>query len=194
MDDMGTPAGVRPARFWTIVQHVSMAALTLATDVSFNPDALDAEAQKAKVMTAYEMLERSHEESNALTKGIQKNMETLVATLQKRQSRIPNPQLEELAGTSNRTRVAPEEMISNYQAARELDGLSFVEGDKTRSNNPSATGAGIQRSRYLDEPIGDQENLDQLRSEFLAAAPDLDSSQWTSLLDDMDLNFKPDVY
>ncbi|KIX01087.1 uncharacterized protein Z518_10153 [Rhinocladiella mackenziei CBS 650.93] len=190
MDDMAPLAGVRPARFWVIMHHVFMAALTLATDVSFNPDAPEAEAQKAKVMVAYQMLERSREESSALMEGIQKNMQILIATLQKRRTQMPSPQLEELRGTRNGTQVAPEDMVSNYQASREPDSLPLVESDKTGLNNPIPAGAGTQRSRYLDGAIGDQENLDQLQSEFLAAASDLDSFQWTSVLDDTDLSFR----
>ncbi|KAE8418036.1 hypothetical protein BDV36DRAFT_283328 [Aspergillus pseudocaelatus] len=78
MDDAGARIGLKPGRFWTANQHCFLAALILATDVSFNPDAPDAEARKAKVLSAYETLEKSKEESSILVETIQKNMQTLI--------------------------------------------------------------------------------------------------------------------
>ncbi|KAJ5384612.1 hypothetical protein N7517_002523 [Penicillium concentricum] len=58
-------AGGYPARFWTVVQHIFLTALVLATDVLFNPNALDSEARKAKVLAAYKTLEKSKGESGS---------------------------------------------------------------------------------------------------------------------------------
>ncbi|KAJ9647676.1 hypothetical protein H2204_000306 [Knufia peltigerae] len=188
MDDLIPLAGIRPARLWTVMQHVSMAALTLATDVSFNPDSADAEAQKAKVMAAYQTLEKSREESSALMQGIQKNMQTLLATLQtQRTQRLIGP-LQTPANGGAAT-------VGDVRTRRDSPALAqFIEfpwndgltGDKTLTSNKVQT----QRcGRYLGEGLPAEEDMDELWSEFLAAVPDLAPFQWTSLLDDMDFDF-----
>ncbi|KAE8343570.1 hypothetical protein BDV24DRAFT_172593 [Aspergillus arachidicola] len=146
MDDAGARIGLKPGRFWTTNQHAFLAALILATDVSFNPDAPDAEARKAKVLAAYETLEKSMEESSILVETIQKNMQTLMSTLHRQLPRL-------LAGG------APQ----NNDNSRGLQNTSM--------------------------PRRQEEDWDQLWSDFLAVAPELDIPQWNSLLDDMDFNF-----
>ncbi|KAI9933619.1 hypothetical protein AWENTII_002312 [Aspergillus wentii] len=160
MDDASAKVGIKPTRFWVVTQHVFLAALILATDVSFNPDAVDAEARKEKVLSAYRILERSKEESSVLMEGIQRNMQTLMMTLQKQRAQIDLQSGEPAAG----------EMASNDDS--EL--LSAM-------NRPS--------DAFIDTDLGDWDNM---WSEFLAVAPELDAPQWNSLLDDMDFNL-PDV-
>lgn len=76
VDEIDSTVGLKLARFWTVMHHVFIAALVLAMDVSFNPRAPDAEARKAKVLAAYQTLEKPQQESNCLMEGIQKNLQT----------------------------------------------------------------------------------------------------------------------
>ncbi|KIW17062.1 hypothetical protein PV08_04253 [Exophiala spinifera] len=188
MDDLIPLAGIRPGRLWTVMQHVFMAALTLATDVSFIPDSPDAEAQKAKVMVAYQTLEKSREESSALMQGIQKNMQTLLATLQTQRTRRaiePRKQLSIVRKESN----ANTRLGTHFQVLAQSDEFPWnndTTGDTSLTLNASET----QRNwTYLDEGQSAEEDMDELWSDFLAAIPDLAPFQWTSLLDDVDFNF-----
>ena len=182
MDDEGALAEFKPARFWVVMQHVFMAALTLATDVSFNPGFPEAEARKAKVMAAYQTLDRSRQESSTLMEGVQKNMQTLVATLPKQRTKTSRSQLENFPGISTGESVIPEDIVWSHQVSRDLGEPHIVEEDAIGLLHPSSNGP------------GDESDLDQLWSNFVNAAPNLDPLQWTCLLDDVDLSFEPDIY
>ncbi|KAB8260928.1 hypothetical protein BDV32DRAFT_158597 [Aspergillus pseudonomiae] len=157
MDDAGARIGLKPGRFWTTNQHAFLAALILATDVSFKPEAPDAEAHKAKVLAAYETLEKSKEESSILVETIQRNMQTLMSTL--------NKQRPQLLGS-------------------QPGGPTGIE-----SEEPTLVGD-VAPCRNVPHEAGIQEEVwDQLWSDFLAVAPELEIPQWNSLLDDMDFNF-----
>ncbi|KAJ5468226.1 hypothetical protein N7475_005978 [Penicillium sp. IBT 31633x] len=175
MDDIDPEAGWYPARFWRVMQHVFLAALTLATDVSFNPDAPDAEARKAKVLAAYKTLEKSKEDSGSLVEGVQKNMQTLLSTLQKQGG--------SLAGSKARP-VAPRDTGLNGALISGPNELSMT----NQVDNSSDTQAGLIMSGALTDGIG-EDGWQQLWSEFVAVAPDLDVPQWNSLLDDVDFGW-----
>ena len=148
------PIGLRPSRFWVIVQHVALAALTLATDVSFDGTAPDAEARKAKVLAAYEALERSTEEPCEFRDVIKSNLRTLMSTLNK----------------GREVDISQSQMVMNDSSAcSNVDSVHTATGDQTGGSAPW------------------DENWDQLWSEFLAVAPDLDFSQWDQLLDGADM-------
>ncbi|KAL4964025.1 Zn(II)2Cys6 transcription factor [Aspergillus stella-maris] len=163
MDETQTRVGFTPARFWIVAQHVFLAALTLATDVSFDGNALDAEIRRQKVLAAYETLEKSTEESCGFRETIQKNLRTLMATLNRE--------------------------------GREVDALN-TNGPANLSQGHSIPLKGLsERTNMAGAPDGEglsdgsapwEENWDQLWSEFLAVAPDLDFSQWDKLLDGTD--------
>lgn len=175
MDDIDPEAGWYPARFWRVMQHVFLAALTLATDVSFNPDAPDAEARKAKVLAAYKTLEKSKEDAGSLVEGVQKNMQTLLSTLQKQGG--------SLAGSKERP-VAPRDTGLNGALISGSDELSMT----NQVGNSLDTQVGLSMSGALTDDIG-EEGWQQLWSEFVAVAPDLDVPQWNSLLDDVDFGW-----
>lgn len=147
------PVGLRPSRFWVTVQHVALAALTLATDVSFDGAAPDAEVRKTKVLAAYETLERSTEEPCEFREAIKNNLRTLMSTLNKGQ-----------LADGNQSQL----MVNDSLALPTTDSIYATTGDQTGGSAPW------------------DENWDQLWSEFLAVAPDLDFSQWDQLLDGPD--------
>lgn len=200
MDDVCGKEGIQPARSWIAMEHVFLAALTLAADVSFNPNAPNAEARKAKVLAAYQTLERSREESTALMERIQRNMQALMSTLQKQQSQMPGSHPKESTGMGNESYIAPGETVSNGQSSRELDNLFMVDGDERSVNmkgplsaNLSSAGYGAQESSFLNDGGAEEQNWDQLWSEFLGVTPEFDDAQWSSLLDDMDFSFQQDI-
>ena len=164
MDEQRENSAFRPERFWVVMQHVFMASLTLATDVSFNPDAPDAEARKEKVMSAYRILERSKGESSVLVQGLQRNMQTLMETLRSKPS--SSAKLPRRPDDTAETRTEP---ANFYQQSLP----SFPVQDGTHSGEWDLESTG----------------MDQTLSEFLAVVPDLDVNQWMSLLGDTDVQF-----
>ncbi|KAJ3546194.1 hypothetical protein NM208_g2123 [Fusarium decemcellulare] len=160
MDEASAFSSFRPERYWVILQHVTMAALTLATDVSFNPDAPDAEARKEKVLAAYGTLERSKNLSNGSLEGIEKNMQNLMATLQNQ------PEKSTLEGASS-------------SIASQMSNVGTVPDQEFTPKFSDVA---------MSEPVGG-EYSHQLWSDFLAAVPALEDVQWTSLLQDLDLDF-----
>ncbi|KAJ5340479.1 hypothetical protein N7541_009603 [Penicillium brevicompactum] len=179
MDEIGPEAGGYPARLWRVVQHVFFAALILATDVSFNPDAPDADIHKAKVLAAYQTLERSKEESGTLFEGVHRNMQTLLSTLKQR------PGTSDLQGSlGEHSAMAPRETERDgtLMGSGELPGTNDLEGRLTPTTVQETSASG-----GLTDNL--EENWQQIWSDFVAVAPDLDVPQWSSLLDDVDFGW-----
>ncbi|KAL4953208.1 hypothetical protein BDW69DRAFT_184715 [Aspergillus filifer] len=163
MDETQTRVGFTPARFWVVAQHVFLAALTLATDVSFDGNAPDAEIRRQKVLAAYETLERSTEDICGFRDTIQKNLRTLMATLNRDGDQVDGLNTNTVAGISHQKWVPSNESTERMDMAAAIEGEGLADG-----------------SAPWDE------NWDQLWSDFLAVAPDLDFSQWDKLLDGTD--------
>ena len=183
MDEIEPEIGLKPARFWTVMHHVFFAALILAMDVSFNPQAPDAEARKAKVLAAYQTLEKSKHESGNLMEGIQKNLQTLMTTLQRQRSSTAGEPSTGYAGDSRVPAAPPGRQPSS---AASLAPIATSEDD----------GALIQPSMIMDADLAggalandlDETGWEKLWSEFVAVAPDLYVGQWNALLEDVDFN------
>ncbi|KAG9495344.1 hypothetical protein J7337_013585 [Fusarium musae] len=149
----------RPERYWVIFLHVTSAAVALAVDLSHNPDAPDAQALKEKVKGAYETLNKSRKNAESLIRGIEKNMEQVMGTLQKQRANA---------------------MASTSPAATSSANLDSV--PESAFTNMNDITMGMQ-----EDGLGD-EHSHQLWSDFLAAVPDLEEFQWTSLLQDLDFD------
>ncbi|KAL2823802.1 hypothetical protein BDW59DRAFT_148362 [Aspergillus cavernicola] len=160
MDEARPPVGLQPARFLVIVQHVFLAALTLATDVSFDATAPDAEVRKGKVLAAYETLEKSTEEACGFREVIQNNLRTLMLILERREGPDDSPRL---CGSTD---------LRNGSA------VAIAEGYMVRP--------GEEEDNSIPDPGPWDENRDHLWSEFIAVAPDLDFSHWEMLLNGVD--------
>ncbi|OQD86979.1 hypothetical protein PENANT_c006G11183 [Penicillium antarcticum] len=180
MDDIDPEDGGYPARFWRVAQHVFLAALILATDVSFNPNAPDAEARKTKVLAAYKTLEKSKQESGSLIEGVQRNMQTLMSTLQKQQPRISTSQPRYLTGMKQLSVAARETGLNSTLTSGPGELSTTNEVDQSLQMQSGCTPSG-----GLTDDIG-EEGWQQLWSDFVAVAPDLDVPQWNSLLNDID--------
>ncbi|CAG8032551.1 unnamed protein product [Penicillium olsonii] len=169
MDEISPEAGGYPARLWRVVQHLFSAALILATNVSFNPEAPEAETLKANVLAAHQTLEKSEHESGTLFEGIQRNMQTLLSTLRQR----PGIALQGSEGSTMAPRETEPHGINM--------GLGAVPGanDFDHRLNVQDPGAGG------DQTVEAEENWQQIWLDFVAVAPDLDVPQWNSLLDDV---------
>ncbi|KAI1036165.1 hypothetical protein LB504_011604 [Fusarium proliferatum] len=159
MDDPVAKLHFRPERYWVIFLHVTSAAVALAVDLSHNPGAPDAEAMKEKVRGAYETLNKSRKNAESLIRGIEKNMEQVMGTLQKQRANAM-------------TSASPAATLS-----ANLD--SVPESAFTDMNDITV---GMQEDGLADE------HSHQLWSDFLAAVPDLEEFQWTSLLQDLDFD------
>lgn len=164
MDEVGVASSFQPERLWVVTQHVFLAALVLATDVSFNPEAPDAGFREEKVMHAYRTLERSTKVSGNLLGVVQGNMQTLIATLRGQQTKPDDG---------------------------DEDGAAFNIADQlgqTHFRDPPAAGYadGHGHANMSAEPsLARPADADQLWSEFLAAVPDLQSFEWDSLFDNV---------
>ncbi|KAJ5103368.1 hypothetical protein N7532_003897 [Penicillium argentinense] len=181
MDEISAEVELNPGRFWTVMHHVFFAALILAMDVSFNPQAPDAEARKAKVLAAYQTLEKSKQDSSNLMEGIQKNLQTLMSTLHKSRSQVP----------------VRDPGAARGDAFTEPSQASYRPGELTTHDlaaQPSSTVAANSGFDLGTVNDIDQEGWEQLWSEFVAVAPELDVPQWSSLLEDVDFNPQLDVY
>ncbi|KAJ5390243.1 uncharacterized protein N7496_001311 [Penicillium cataractarum] len=168
MDAIGIEVGLKAGQFLTVMHHVFFAALILAMDVSFNPSAPDAEDRKAKVLVAYQALEKSKQESNYLLEGIQKNLQTLMSTLQKDVRTTEDDQDSVLPPTG-------------------LGPSARVQPSSTEIMDGSVDGGTL-----INDLNG--EGWEQLWSEFVAVAPELDAPQWSSLLEDVDFNPQLDIF
>lgn len=190
MDSAAMNTGLHPARFWKIRQHVYFAALTLATDVSINPDAPDVEERKAKVMAAYRTLENSREEAHTLVDGIQKNMQTLLATLESRNTQISTSQ----SGLSKRKRGNESVDIANRATPA---GYSPSKGFSSMDNTAITDfQAAAQDDQMIEAglPLGSVSSADwgtnmfdegQIWSDFLAMAPRIEGDDWEIFLDNI---------
>ncbi|KAL7755524.1 hypothetical protein ACKLNR_014622 [Fusarium oxysporum f. sp. zingiberi] len=158
MDDAGAKLNFRPERYWFIFLHVTSAALTLAADASYNSKAPNTEAFKEKITTVYEHFNTWRRKVQSLIKGLEKNMEQVMGSLQKQRSHTVNPAL------STKTPGA------NWRSA-DHDGIFADINDVTM---------GMPGDGFGDE------HSHQLWSDFLAAVPDLKGFHWASLLQDMD--------
>ncbi|KAF5980682.1 hypothetical protein FCOIX_4705 [Fusarium coicis] len=159
MDDPVAKLHFRPERYWVIFLHVTSAAVALAVDLSHNPDAPDAEALKEKVKGAYETLNKSRKNAESLIRGIEKNMEQVMGTLQKQRANTVTSASP--AGTSS---------------------ANLGQVPESAFTDMSGVTVGIQEDDFGDE------HSHQLWSDFLAAVPDLEEFQWTSLLQDLDFD------
>ncbi|KAF4457256.1 hypothetical protein F53441_820 [Fusarium austroafricanum] len=160
MDDADAKIKFRPERHWAVFLHVTSAALTLAVDLSHNPEVPNAQALKEKVSAAYETLNASRKNAKSLIKGIEKNIEHVMGTLPKQRQANASSTSPATASIAN-----PESSV--------LDNAS----------------TGMD-----DMPMGTPEDSNwdeysyQLWSDFLAAVPDLEGFEWTSLLQDVDFD------
>ncbi|VUC32842.1 unnamed protein product [Clonostachys rosea] len=161
MDDPALSSTYNPERVWVTIQHVSLAAFTLATDVSFNPVAPDAKSQKERVMVAYKTLDRSKKSLNGLISGIQRNIRAIMASSEK----------------------------NNFGSAQELTGKEVTAfSNQTRPTNFILDGGSKEDPDDTLMSDGRWEESHELWTEFLATVPDLKKFEWSSLLDDVDLD------
>ncbi|EFZ04133.1 fungal specific transcription factor domain protein [Metarhizium robertsii] len=170
MDECGSPLGMNPARSWIVMQHVSIAALILATDVSFNPLARDAEQRKAKVLATCELLEKSMEDSESIMEGVQRNVQVLVSTLQKQRSQ-------------SASRHEPSASLYTASGMEQLRDAAMADADDDTVAN--FVGSTDRNNGFLDDLNEDQTDWDQLWKDFIAIAPELDVAHWDLLFEDV---------
>ncbi|KAH8803694.1 hypothetical protein F5884DRAFT_806245 [Xylogone sp. PMI_703] len=199
MEDVAMQAGVKPARYWRIMQHVFIAALLLATDLSFNPNGPGAESRRAQVLTAYETLERSDKEPGARMEGLRTNMQTLMIALQKHRSEATPAQLESTPLVNYHSYDQTLEALSTIQPS-EKSNKSLAGNNVEITDNITSSDASqsldknfTEHNNFNYELRAEDGNWDSLWSEFLTVAPDLDIPQWNSLLQDMDSYLNQDI-
>jgi hypothetical protein len=188
MDAVKGPAVLRPSLSWTVMQHASLAAITLAADVSFYPHDPDSGARKAQVMAAYKTLQKSEKESGALIEGIQKNLRAIMSTLQK-----PSPgAIQTPAGNLTSVSAGPPG-LSTMASSTAPPALGTNADVAVQQGTGGASGqvlpfasAENYGGRVVDEPMGMDIGWDQLWFNFLDVAPELDSTHWNTFWGEMD--------
>ncbi|VUC27300.1 unnamed protein product [Clonostachys rosea] len=189
MDQVGAEAGCHPGHFWKITQHVFLAALTLATDVSINPEGPDAEDRKAKVMAAYKTLESSKEDSITLVETIQKNLQALMTTFQSR--RTANPVSLRRAHMSRGPGNGTAQPSLHHSLYLEPMGLGQVgDGPELDLMNQDIP---ISVEGSISAVDSGSSGMDELWDDFWAVAPELEATDWNMLLEDMYTDWEPNI-
>ncbi|KAL5357893.1 hypothetical protein BJX96DRAFT_163378 [Aspergillus floccosus] len=184
MDNAGALINLKPSRFWMVVQHVFLAAIILATDVSLNPNAPEAEARKIEVLEACDMLEKSQNESHTLRNAIQKNTQTLMMILQNQPSSTnrPPPPLDVTA--NEQTTLSRDNVAGKGPAIVESTATSPI-ADTNNIQSRSIDGEAWKWSNVLHSQPAEPETWGQLWSDMFNAGLAVDMPQWNSLLDDI---------
>ncbi|KAJ5155748.1 hypothetical protein N7492_008551 [Penicillium capsulatum] len=190
LDEVDSDIGIKPARFWVMMHHVFSAALILAMDVSFNPQAPGAEERKAKVLAAYRTLEKSKHDSGYLMEGIQKNLQTLMATLHKQRSRSSAAAPSEPSLGGDGGSVEPDKAPGKDQPSNIAPTVTENEG--TFISDAPISDFDLPSEGMLD--AGPESSWEKLWSDFAAVAPELDVAQWNTLLEDVDFHPPLDIY
>ncbi|KFH41979.1 putative transcriptional regulatory protein-like protein [Hapsidospora chrysogenum ATCC 11550] len=172
MDDEAVVSELRPERSWVILRHVTSAALALATDVSNNPGALDAEAMRQEALEAYRVLESSKSGSSSLMKGIGKSLQTIMANIHTVPWEVSHP--------------VPTTTPSTPEGHPQQNGTSRISSDEWPPPFVAADNVMAHGGADVDGMEQDTAYSSRLWSEFLATVPDLDSPQWTLLLQNLD--------
>lgn len=81
MEEHGKTIGMFTSRSRVLMHHSFVAALVLATDVSFNSGTPLAEKRRLQVLTMCDNMERSVDQPGAFAEGVQQDIQTLVSTL-----------------------------------------------------------------------------------------------------------------
>ena len=182
MESAGVMIGLWPSRFWTIMQHVFLATVILATDVSVSSTVEEVEARKVEVLAACQVLEMSQKESPTLKKAIQKHMQTLKSLLHK-QSAGQSGSQGNIAGasTSNSTILKDHEKPSHVDSNSDTIPSSRILSAEMLGHSPENNG------------IGDCD-WDPSWFDFFHFVPDLDPFQWNSLFDNMEFTLNPELW
>jgi hypothetical protein len=189
MDAVKGPTILRPSLSWTVMQHASLAAITLAADVSFYPNDPDSDARKAQVMAAYKTLQKSEKESGALIEGIQKNLRTIMSTLQKPSPgniQTPMGSSSSITGADTVAASTVSGPVLNVNAGAAPQGMAGGGGAAPGQMLPFASAENYGSGLAADEPMGMDTGWDQLWFNFLDVAPELNSTHWNTFWGEMD--------
>ncbi|KAL4895272.1 hypothetical protein BDV59DRAFT_152616 [Aspergillus ambiguus] len=184
MEGIGALVGLQPKRFWLVMQHVFIAAIILAMDVSLNPHAPGADSRKGEVLAACQMLEKSKHESPPLKEAIQKNTHTLLGILHNQLSfsashcaATTGPGLGRLGIHDSR----PDVQLPRTMLERQV----LSPGAPTQEvTMPIERGSSIDCSNIPT----DAEPWGQLWSDVFDAGLEPDLSQWSLLFDDVGIS------
>lgn len=81
LEECGKSMGMFTSRSRVLMHHSFVAALVLATDVSFNSGTPLAEKRRMQVLAMCDNMERSVDQPGAFAEGVQQDIQTLVSTL-----------------------------------------------------------------------------------------------------------------
>ncbi|RYP12406.1 hypothetical protein DL767_011317 [Monosporascus sp. MG133] len=196
MADLGGGVGLNPARFWTVAQHVFLAAITLAAEVSLDPSAPLAEARRSEVLAACRLLEDLQHESPMARYRIQQGVQALLSTLQRnheQQQKLPrNTGLEtqdnatlmcdgpsDMPPMGDQTPAQPSESSGSGNSSDGATRVPFV-----FTGNPAACSG----ASFTGETM---EDWGQLWTEFFDTVPGWNMPQWNSLWEDIDWTLGP---
>lgn len=158
MDKVGKLTGLFTNWSWVVMHNSFIAALILATEVSYNPAAEDAERRREQVLSMCNLMERSIDESGSVVVGLQHNLQTLVSTL--RPGKTDRPVV-----SNTLLPVADSALLAPI------------------NQSPTQAAADVTLSETVAMPM--EFDIDQLFLDFVELAPDMDGSQWDSLFENV---------
>lgn len=189
MDDAA--GGLVPSCFWSVMQHVFMAAITLATDVSLDPDSPSAGVRKAEVMAACRMLERSQRESTIARDAVQRGVRTLMTMVQKKCPLMASRKAwaqDSMRGTAELLPLDRPPVVQTAEGSKEG---GFMQTTPMVDPQAETYHLEMQNTEMLGE-FGEQD-WDQLWSEFFNVSPEWDTPKWNYMMEGIELNLGPNL-
>lgn len=195
MEELDRVGGLKPSRFW-VIQHVFLAAITLATDVSLDPNASYASVRKAEVLAACRMLEKLQGESVMAKEAVQNSVRTLMSMIQKTCPLISTTKGKELPTVPETSCINATEGLPTLKPPVELDRVPdgtnmALQQSAPLAECPAMVRVGVPGENMSTDPA--EPDWDQLWSDFFNASGDWDMPQWTSLMEGIDLNLGPSL-
>ncbi|PYH45665.1 Zn(II)2Cys6 transcription factor [Aspergillus saccharolyticus JOP 1030-1] len=195
LDEAGSSVSLKPSNYWMVMQHVFLAAMVLATDVSMNPRSPGAQSRKQEVLEACKMLEQSQRLSTRLTEAIQRNTQTLLSILQSTQKEQPPPSQAHTGVMAHAVPTHPANAdntclgsISQRDMSRRVSAAGASEQQPHSPNNHMSTGNDSMAWDGASTNPPGEESWGQLWSDLFTVAPAIDDIHWDLLLNDWDMS------
>ncbi|KAI9162737.1 putative transcription factor lepB [Paramyrothecium foliicola] len=213
LNNAGSSAGLRPSLYCLVIQHVFMAAMILATDISFDPESPEASSRKAEVLAACDMLEVAKRQSLTAREYIELNIRKLRSLLKNIKPQPPTTEptnsIPTTATKHQDLALGPRTDTSTIRSPSLGSPHMGVPSRPTTAVTPTKLGSKnlgqLEFTRGIDHALDDDMGLkagtgsiefslednyhadwDQVWDDFYDVAPELDLSQWNVLFDTMD--------
>ena len=187
MDEVQGPVVLKAERSWISMQHVFLAAMSLAMEVAWNPNDPASPNRKGRIFDAYRTLQKSGEASAGFMDEIRKKLHAIMSTMHKQPVDKAENHLQSRAD-SNQSTWAPQPSNAESGTLNQAGGISQGNGGigGLASDATVFTGG-------VKDGVNSMENVmpamdvswDQLWSDFFLIAPQMEAPQWDKLWGEM---------